>query len=126
VVGPVETDAACSDDPELRRVLRALARERSVATYAELAELVGQPGPHRIHGLTTRLEALVHSDLRAGRPLLSALAVGRNRAVPQRGFFLLLAELGCYEGPDSGPQAEAFHREELELAWEWWGAREVG
>jgi len=124
VVGPVEIDAACSDDPELRRVLRALARERSVASYAELAELVGQPGPHRIHGLTARLEALARADMEAGRPMLAALAVGRNGTLPQRGFFLLLTELGCYEGPEKGPEAEAFHREELELAWEWWGAQE--
>lgn len=115
------SEAIPEDDPELRRVLRALARERCVVTYAELAELVAQPGPHRIHGLTRRLEALVGADLAAGRPLLAAIAVGRNRILPQRGFFQLLQALGGYDGPDQGPEAEAFHREELELAWEWWG-----
>lgn len=110
------------DDPELRRVLCALAREHSVITYAGLAELIDQPGPHRIHGLTQRLEVLLQADNEAGRPLLAALVVGRNGRVPQRGFFQLLAELGRYDGPDRGPEAEAFHREELELAWEWWGS----
>jgi hypothetical protein len=107
---------------ELRRVLSALARNGHSITYRDLASLAGIDPPHAIHRLTLALERLAREDHAAGRPLLSALAVSRVGAVPGRGFFELLSELGRFQGPSQGPQAALHHAEELALALAYWGA----
>ncbi|MEX0760350.1 MAG: hypothetical protein WD100_12295 [Tistlia sp.] len=107
---------------ELRRVLEAMAREQTTVTYRDLCELAAIPGPCRIQRITELLEQIIQEDLAADRPLLAAVAISRGHAgIPQRGFFQLLQSLGRYEGPDDGPDAAAFHRDELELAWAYWG-----
>lgn len=109
---------------ELRRVLVAMAREQTTVTYRDLCELADIPGPCRIQRITDLLEQIVQEDLAADRPLLAAVAISRSpTCMPQRGFFQLLQRLGRYDGPDEGPVAAAFHREELELAWAYWGER---
>ena len=99
----------------LRQVLDELAPEARTITYQELALRIAVPPPHRIHKLTLALEALVREDHAAGRPLRAALAVSRAPdALPGRGFFQLLAELGRYQGPDRGAAAAAAHAAELQ------------
>ena len=89
----------------LRQVLDELAPEARTITYQELALRIAVPPPHRIHKLTLALEALVRA----------ALAVSRAPdALPGRGFFQLLAELGRYQGPDRGAAAAAAHAAELQ------------
>ncbi|MEX0923538.1 MAG: hypothetical protein WDZ84_12250 [Rhodovibrionaceae bacterium] len=113
------------EDPlqrELRRILESLARERTTITYRDLAGLAEVPPPQTIHKLAEALEATMRDDHAQGRPLLAALVVSRGASgLPQRGFFELLRSLDRYEGPDSGPQAEAVFHEELALAWDYWG-----
>ncbi len=100
--------------PRLRDALAELAAERRTATYKDLAARVQVPPPHTIHKLTLALEDLLREDAAAGRPLLAALAVSRGPAgLPGRGFFLLAAELGLYDGREDGPEARAFHAAEL-------------
>jgi hypothetical protein len=100
--------------PRLRDALAELAAERRTATYKDLAVHVRVPPPHTIHKLTLALEELVREDAAAGRPLLAALAVSRRPdGLPGQGFFLLVAELGLYEGDREGPAARAFHAAEL-------------
>ncbi|MDF2096878.1 hypothetical protein [Aquibaculum arenosum] len=109
-----------NDDPELCQTLRAIAKDRGRITYAELAAALSQPGPQRIRRLAERLEASVRADHAVGRPLLASVVVSRSSALPQRGFFDLLQELGRYEGPTTGPQAEAAHAAELTAVYDWW------
>ena len=107
---------------ELRAALISLAREGRSVTYGDLAARVPVPPPHRIHRLTLALEGLVREDHAAGRPLIAALAVSKvGAAIPGRGFFHLLVELGRYDGPDRGPEAEAAHGAELARALAYWG-----
>lgn len=111
-----------ADRNELRRVLTAMARERATVTYRDLCELADIPGPCRIQRITELLEEIIQEDLAADRPLLAAVAISRgNGQMPQRGFFQLLQSLGRYDGPDDGPSAAAFHQDELEMAWAYWG-----
>ncbi len=115
----------------LRRVLTACAATGETPAYRDLVQRAAVPGPHGIHRLTLALEAMVREDHAAGRPLLAALAVGRaqrgpdGRALPGRGFFHLLAELGRYDGPDQGPAAAACHAGEVERAQAYWGTRNL-
>lgn len=115
------------DEPSrvrLRAVLIDLARKRACVTYRDLAVLTAVPAPHSIHKLTLALEDLIREDAAAGRPLLAALAVSRgSAALPGRGFFEFLRELGLYDGPDSGTEAAAYHSAEVEKAWNHWGNR---
>lgn len=111
----------------LRAELRRIARDRATITYADLAVRAGVPPPHTIHRLTGALEDLAREDAAAGRPLLAALAVGRGAAaVPGRGFFLLIGDLGVYAGPDRGPDAAAWHAAECIRAWDHWGGQAGG
>lgn len=106
----------------LRACLLRLAGERRTATYDELATMAAVPPPHRIHGLTLRLEDLIREDHAAGRPLLAACAVSRaQNGVPAPGYFQLLRALGRYHGPDRGGEAAACHSAELKAAWDYWG-----
>ena len=43
-------------------------------------------------------------------------------AIPDRGFFQLLAELGRYAGPDRGETVAAAHAAELARTFAYWGA----
>lgn len=118
--------ALMDDDPELRQALCAIARGRGRIAYAELAAALPQPGPQRIRRLAERLESSMRADHAAGRPLLAAVVVSRGGDLPQRGFFDLLQELGRYDGPTTGPQAEAAHAAELSDVYDWWGQSEDG
>jgi hypothetical protein len=101
--------------PRLLDALERLARTGKVATYAEIAAEAGIPGPHAIHKLTETLERLVSDDHADGQPLRAAVAVSKSRGgLPGPGFFQHCSALGLYFGPDRGPQAEIFHRLELD------------
>lgn len=90
------------------------ARERPL-TYADLAAEAGVPGPQTIHKVTEALEILLERDFREGAPLRAAIAVSKARGgLPAPGFFQQCSTLGLYFGPDRGPQAETFHRLELD------------
>jgi hypothetical protein len=95
---------------ELERM--AAARER--ATYAELTQRLGIEPPHQIRKLVLCLEELMRRQARAGEPLLACLVASKIRdGLPAPGFFALAAELGCYHGPESGPEARAWHDAEV-------------
>lgn len=103
-------------------VLRSKARQRETIAYIDLALAASVPPPRTIHRLTHMLEDCIRADVAAGRPLLAAIAVRKPPATaPGRGFFMLLEELGLYEGPHDGPEAAAHHRRLLEAAFDYWG-----
>jgi len=108
--------------------LRNLAAQGRCASYAELAKLAGYQPPHSIHRLTEDLEETIRQDHAAERPLLAAFAVSRGTAgvpgIPGRGFFMLLQDLGRYDGPVEGPAAAACHAEELAAALAYWGSND--
>jgi len=103
----------------VRRALIGVAAHGGTITYRDLALKAGVPSPQTIHKTTMALETLTREDDAAGRPLLAAVAVGKV-GIPRPGFFRLLGELGRYEGPDEGPQAQAHHAYELAAVHEAW------
>lgn len=106
-------------------VLRAQARRRETIAYIDLALAAEVPAPKTIHKLTETLEHRVRADLAAGRPLLAAIAVRKPPAtIPGRGFFMLLTELGLYQGDPDGPEAAACHAQLLGEAFDYWGREE--
>ena len=82
-----------------------------IVTYAEMADAANIPAPQRIHKLTLWLEKTMRQDHAAGQPLRAALVISRNRnGLPAPGFFLLCAELGIYQGAETGADATQFHQ----------------
>lgn len=105
----------------VRAHLKELARERETTTYRHLAQALDIRPPNTIHKVTMILEDLMKEDHESGGPVLAALVVSKVRnGLPAPGFFQLACELGRYDGPESGPAAEAYHAAELERAWNHW------
>ena len=103
------------DQEALSRQLDELARDGRTATYQEVARALGLQPPQTIFRLTQALEHTMTADAAAGRPLRAAVVVSRTgNGQPATGFFIHARMLGCYDGPDRGPLARQFHREELE------------
>ncbi len=104
-------------EPWFARMIEVLEEQRRLKrtiTYAELAEAADIAGPYRIHRLTEALEDLTTRDHLSGAPLRAAITISKARdGLPGPGFFQHCAALGLYFGPDHGPQAETFHRLEL-------------
>ena len=87
---------------------------RHLISYNELADAAQIPAPHRIHKLTTWLEALIDEDHKSATPLRAAWVVSRQRGqIPAPGFFIKCQEIGLYDGPVNGPQAAEFHQKLL-------------
>lgn len=95
----------------LRLHLESLAREGKTISYRELAKLAGVPEPQVIRKVAEALEEIIREDNAACiEASIASLVVSQaNPAIPRAGFFMLLRELGVYEGPDEGEEAAMFH-----------------
>ncbi|WP_162937946.1 hypothetical protein [Kiloniella sp. EL199] len=102
-------------EQKIRTILRNTAKKHQTITYRMLAIEAEIPGPQIIHKLTHKLEDIMRTDHNAGDLSLVPLAVSRGEpAIPRSGFFILLRELGLYDGPDQGPEAIKKHNILLE------------
>lgn len=78
------------DEPWQHKVeicLTLAASGNRTLTYDALATEAAIPAPHRIHKLTTFLEALICEDVASGRPVRAALVISKVRGLPAPGFF---------------------------------------
>ena len=89
-------------------ILAECARAKATITYLQLAEQAEIPSPHRIHQLTTFLEALIAIDAAGGHPLRAAVVVSKGgEKIPAKGFFDCCQHCGILR-EDSESDA-AFH-----------------
>jgi hypothetical protein len=79
----------------LRQALMDQAQTGNPTTYKELADRLGLEPPQTIHRIAEALETLLEDDVAAGRPMLAALCVSKDRARHSRPRVLL-------GGPGSG------------------------
>ena len=108
----------------LRQALLDQAQTGNPTTYKELADRLGLEPPQTIHRVGEALEALMEDDVAAGRPMLAALCVSKVRpGIPSRGFFLAATDLGVFSGDPTGPDAHAFHRDELQRVLSFYGCQ---
>lgn len=83
-------------------------------TYEQVALALRLQPPCTIRQVIAALEQTMRDDAAAGRPLLAARVVSRNRGgLPAPGFFDLAQQLGRYAGPLQGEEAARFHQAEL-------------
>lgn len=100
--------------------LVAAARYRGVTTYQAIAQLIGLPlkGAHMGAELGHVLGEISEDELKQGRPMLSAIAVGVD-GVPGSGFFVWARQLGRLAS-DRPEDELPFWVEEKEAVYETW------
>jgi hypothetical protein len=101
------------------RLLTA-ARHRGYVTYQELAKVMALPlkGSHMGRETGWVLGEIADDEHRAGRPLLSAVAVGVSGA-PGPGFFKLAHDLGLLKAKDRDAEF-AFWSAQKEAIYDLW------
>jgi hypothetical protein len=102
----------------LAELVRA-AEYRGVTTYQDIAVIMGLPLQGAYMGKETGhiLGEISEDEVKAGRPMLSAVAVSvSGKAGP--GFFALAKELGRFGGEPA--EQEDFWRRELQAVYETW------
>lgn len=94
------------------------AQYRGITTYQDLALIMALPlsGSHMGKQTGQILGEIVEDEVNAGRPMLSAIAVGVN-GKPGLGFFTLARELGKLSG---GEDEGAFWEAERDRVYEAW------
>jgi hypothetical protein len=108
----------------LRQALIDQAQSGTPTTYMELADRLGLEPPQTIHRVGEALETLMEDDVAAGRPMLAALCVSKTRSgIPGRGFFLKAQVFGVFSGDPTGPEARAFHVDELQRVLSFYGCQ---
>ena len=108
----------------LRQALIDQAQTGNPTTYKELAARLGLEPPQTIHRIGEALETLMADDVAAGRPMLAALCVSKMRPdIPARGFFLTAQVLGVFSDDPTGPEARAFHADELQRVLSYYGSQ---
>lgn len=97
----------------LRSVLLSAARSGRTLTYAELARQLALQPPHTIHRTGLLLENLMRDQAAKREPQLASFVVSRARAgMPAPGFFMMMREMGLYDGPDTGTEARKLVEDE--------------
>ena len=101
----------------LAELVRA-AQYRGLTTYQDIALLMDLPqsGNHMAREVGRILGEISEDEVRAGRPMLSSVAVGVNGKAG-RGFFGLARDLGRL---DQNQDESAFWKEELLAAYSAW------
>jgi hypothetical protein len=109
------------DVDRLEALLIAAARARRSLTYAEvLAQFGLKITPRRVFGLCRDLGTVCERNRARGEPELAVLVVRKSDRLPGEGFFHGLWRDGAYDGPATGPEAEAFIQRETGRVFAHW------
>jgi hypothetical protein len=102
----------------LSDTLRAVARSQRTVLYSEVAPIVGiDTGNEHFGALVGRfLDDINRVESAEGRPLLSAVVIGKESGMPGTGFFNCARELRRYSGRDD----LAFWIDELQRVYAYW------
>ena len=73
-----------------------------MVNYSDVAPLVGldMDSPKDRNRIADILDAISRAEHRAGKPLLSAVVIRRDKNMPGAGFFSLAKKLGLHETGD--------------------------
>jgi hypothetical protein len=111
------------DIDRLEALLIEAARARRSMTYAEVLAHFGiRITPRRVYALCRDLGAACERTRARGEPDLAVLVVRKSDRLPGEGFFHSLWRDGVYDGPATGPAAEAFIRRETARVFAHWAA----
>ncbi len=98
----------------LELLLIEQAKKQEKITYQKVVQKLDLKPPHTIHQATELLEMMMRLHARADAPQLASLVISKTRGgLPAPGFFMLLQELGLYNGSVDGEDAHEFHKQEI-------------
>lgn len=99
------------------------ARYKGVTTYQKLATIMGLPDQGNLMGFEVGrlLGEIVDEEVKAGRPMLSAVVVN-TRGKASEGFFSLARELGLFSG-STNEEKSAFLEKQKQAAYRAWEDR---
>lgn len=88
------------------------ARYQGIVYYKRIARLIGidEPGHHMAREVGQVLGEISEDEHSAGRPMLSAVAVG-SEDFPGEGFFALASDLGLLDTEDKSKKQEFWERQ---------------
>jgi hypothetical protein len=112
------------DIDALEALLIQAANARRSMTYAEVLAYFGiRITPRRVFALCRDLGEVCARNRARGEPELAVLVVRKVDRLPGEGFFHGHWRGGVYDGPSTGPAAEAFIRAETERVFVFFAAR---
>jgi hypothetical protein len=98
----------------LELLLIEQAKKRETITYQQVAQQLELKPPHTIHQTTELIELMMRLHAKAGAPQLASIVISKTRGgLPAPGFFMLLQEMGIYNGSLEGEDAHQFHKQEI-------------
>jgi hypothetical protein len=98
----------------LELLLIETAKNGQTVTYRQVAQELELKPPHTIHQATKLIEMMMRLHAKSGAPLLASLVISKIRGgLPAPGFFMLLQEIGLYNGSVDGEDARQFHKQEM-------------
>ncbi|TVQ82243.1 MAG: hypothetical protein EA357_10160 [Micavibrio sp.] len=98
----------------LELLLIEVAKKRQTLTYRQVAQYLELHPPNTIHQATECIEAMMRLHAQFGTPQLASLVISKIRnGLPAPGFFMLLQEIGLYDGSVDGKDAREFHTREM-------------
>lgn len=105
--------------------LEDVRRQQHLVTYRALLERLELPAP-AMQTLALALEHLAALDIRAERPVRSALVISQGASrLPRTGFFDCITQLGRFAGPSDGVAAASWHAAEVARVFEFSYPEEV-
>jgi hypothetical protein len=121
---PSEGPGSIADADRVQALLIAAARAGEAVSYSHL---LGQLG-HRftrpkMRALCKTLDVIDSRAAVAGEPELAVLVVRESDHLPGQGWWVGISASRRYEGPWTGPQAEALVRSIQQQAFDYWSAR---
>ena len=103
----------------LDALLTKAARQETLLTYLQVAQALELEPPHVIQQAAKLLETLIRVHAKTKLPLLASLVVGRAQAgLPAPAYFILLNELGLYQGSVDGEDAQRFHAAQVQRCYD--------
>ena len=119
--------ASLVDVDRLEALLIEAARERRSLSYAEVLLHFGiRITPRRVYALCRDLGQVCERNRARGEPDLAVLVVRKADRLPGEGFFHGLWRDGAYDGPATGPAAEAYIRAQTEEVFAHWAGSGAG
>jgi len=113
--------ATLVDINRLEALLIGAARDGRSLTYAEVLAHFGiRITPRRVYALCRDLGEVCARNRARREPELAVLVVRKTDRLPGEGFFHALWRDGLYDGPATGPQAQAFIRAEAARVFSFW------
>ena len=118
---PTEGPGSIADAERVRAILIAAARNREAVSYSQLLGELGHRFTRpKMRAVCKTLDQIDERAAAAGEPELAVLVVRESDRLPGQGWWVGAAAARRYEGPWTGPEAEAMVRDIQQRVFDYW------